>query len=31
MIHQWFNAFQAPTGEELALYDSPLGVEGGED
>ena len=26
-IWQWFDAFQVPTEEELALYDSPLQTE----
>jgi len=26
-IYEWFRVFQAPTEEEFALYDSPLGGE----
>jgi predicted kinase len=28
-IYEWFNAFEVPTEEELAFYDSPLDGEAG--
>ena len=30
-IHRWFEMFQTPTEDELALYDSPLGAEASAD